>query len=377
MKRKIWLITSCALLVMVLLSAMVVGCAEPASEPSPTAEPTPTVEVIELNFANFFPPVAKMSTLGEDFIAEIDSRTNGQVKITYFPGGSLLGPPDMFDGVTTGIADIGWSHVGYYRDLFPMTELLTLPMGFPSGWVDTHVVNDFYQQYQPAEWDDNVHVILFAGTGPKVIHTKGTAVRVVEDLKGQQIRAPGLAGDVITALGGSPVPTAMPEAYEAVSKGVLDGVHLPFEALKSWRISEVTKYSTNCWQIGEIDVFFLVMNKDKWDSLPADVQKVFDDVSAEYIEMYAQAWNDLDFVGREDVLEKGNEIIELSDEEAARWVDAVNPVLEAEILKRVAAGYSEAEVRGWIDYITERIDYWTAKQAENGIQSVTGPAELR
>lgn len=318
-----------------------------------------------------------MSILGEDFIAEIDKRTNGRVKITYFPGGSLLDPKSMFDGVVDGIADMGWSHVGYYRGLFPVTEVLTLPMGFTSGWVDTHVVNDFYQEFRPGEWDDKVHVVLFAGTGPKVIHMKDKAVRQLEDLKGQEIRAPGLAGEVVTALGGTPVPTPMPEAYEAVSKGVVDGLRLPFEPLIAWKMAEVTKYTTNCWQIGEVDVFFLVMNKGAWNNLPADIQKVFNEVAEEFIELYAQAWNDLDFAGRDAALEHGNEIIELSPEEAARWVAAVEPVLETYVQSMVAAGHSEADVRGWIKFATERIDYWTQKQVEAGITSATGPQQLR
>ncbi len=119
----------------------------------------------------------------------------------------------------------------------------------------------------------------------------------MEDLKGLKIRAPGSAGDTITALGSTPDPTPMAEAYDAVSKGKIDGLHLPFEPLQAWKMAEVTKYTTNCWQIGQMDVFWLVMNKNAWDELPADIQKAFDDTVTAYKELYATAWNDLDFEG--------------------------------------------------------------------------------
>lgn len=365
-----------SLMMGVCMVALLVACAAPTPAPAPAPAPAPPAKPIELKFANFFPPVAKMSTLGEDFIAEIDKRTNGRVKITYFPGGSLLGPADMYGGVEEGIADMGHSHIGYYRDLFLVTEVMTMPMGFTSGWVDNHVVNDFYDKFRPEEWD-KVHVLWLSGTGPKIFYTAEKPIREMEDFKGLKIRGPGRAGDIIVALGGTPIPTPMPEAYEAVSKGVLDGLHLPFEPLKAWRMADITKYVTNSWQIGEIDVFWVIMNLDSWNRLPADIQKIFNETSEEFKEIYAEAWIELDFAGRDAAIEAGNELIELSPEEAARWVAAVQPVMDDYVKSMVDRGYSETEVRSWIKYTEERIEYWTKKQIELGIKSPTGPSELR
>lgn len=359
-----------------ILASCATPTPSPAPSPTPSPTPTPSAKPVELKFANFFPPVARMSTLGEDFIKDIDSRTNGRVKITYFPGGSLLSPTTMFDGVAEGQADIGYSHIGYYRDLFPATEVLTMPLNFASGWVDVHVSNDFYDKFKPKEWD-KVKVLLLAGNGPKVIHMRDKPVRKMEDLKGMKIRAPGRAGEMMTALGATPIPTPMPEAYDAVSKGVIDGLHLPFEPLVAWKMAEVTKYTTNCWQLGAVDVFFLIMNNDSWNKLPAADQKIFGDTVNDYKEIYAKAWNDLDFEGRDAALEHGNEIIELSPDEANRWVAAMTPVIDSYVQAMVGKGYSEAEVREWISFIQERLDYWTKKQIEAGIKSATGPQELR
>jgi len=321
--------------------------------------------------------VAAIAKRGADFCAEVEKRTNGRVKITYFPGGSLLGPTDMFDGVVSGIADIGWSHTGYYRDLFPVMDLVTMPLGFTSGWADTHVVNDFWKKTKPKEFADKVHVVVFAGTGPKVLHMRDNPVYKMEDLKGLAIRAPGTAGDIITALGGTPRPTPAPEWYEAVSKGVLDGLNLPYEVLIAWRMCEVTKYTINSWQTGNIDLFFMVMNKDTWNSIPADLQKIINETGEDFINVYGETWIDQDNKGAKAQIDSGSEIIQLSDDEAARWEKAVAPVTENYVKTLVSRGYSETDVRGWIEFLKERIAYWTNEQAKAGFKAPTGPPEVR
>ncbi|MCZ7565048.1 MAG: hypothetical protein M5U08_15740 [Burkholderiales bacterium] len=69
--------------------------------------------------------------------------------------------------------------------------------------------------------------------------------------------------------------------------------------------------------------------------------------------------------------------IEISDAEAARWQKAVEPVIGDYVKTMVGKGHTEAEVRGWVAYLQERIKYWTEKQMEYKIPSPTGPAGLR
>jgi TRAP-type C4-dicarboxylate transport system substrate-binding protein len=91
----------------------------------------------------------------------------------------------MFNGIVTGIADMGLSHTGYTRGRFPVTEVFDLPLGFPSGYVAAQVSNDFYKKFKPAEWD-NVHVLYFATSGPLIIQTINKPVKTLEDLKVSQ-----------------------------------------------------------------------------------------------------------------------------------------------------------------------------------------------
>lgn len=355
------------------------ACAKPAPAPPPTPAPTPApkpapapappAEVIKMTSACYLPPVHRFSAMQEEFGKEIERRTNGRVEVTFYPGGSLLKAPKMHEGIIQGIADIGFCHTGYSRGRFPVTSVFELPLGGPTGWVISHVANDFYDKYNPEEWDD-VHVILLhCANAMEGIHTTTKAVRKLEDLKGLTIRATGRGADAIAALGGTPRDVPAMECYEAMSKGVIDGFLGSHEVLKAFKFAEVCKYSTFPWQIGSAYVFYLIMNKDKWESLPKDIQQIFNEVSEEYREKFAVGWNEIGIEGMEYTLSLGNEIIELTPEEAARWTAAVEPVVDKYVEDMVAEGFSEKEIREMVEFIKERNEYWTKKETELGIPS--------
>ena len=251
--------------------------------------------VINLKFANYFPPPAKHSKICEEFIQDLEKLTGGRIKVQYFAGGSLLKAPAIYQGVTTGIADIGLSHVEYTPGRFPETEVCDLPLGYPSGWVSNHVVNDFYNTFKPKEWK-GVEVLWMHASTPNVIISK-KPVRTLEDLKGLTIRAPGRVADTMKALGATPAPTPVMEVYDAMAKGVIDGVNTPFETLKTFRFAEVAKYTTDSWQVGNIYTFYVIMNKKSYGKLPPDLKEIFDHLCGVYQERFALMWNSLDFDG--------------------------------------------------------------------------------
>jgi TRAP-type transport system periplasmic protein len=332
-------------------------------------------KVIRLKAANYFPPPANQSKVLEAFCRELEKRTGGQVKVDYYAGGSLLKSTAMFDGVVSGIADIGYSHVYYTAGRMPVTEASGLPLGYPSAWVGSHALNDFYQEFKPKEFD-KVRVLWMNTSTPSAIATK-KPVRKLEDLKGLTIRAPGLSGDIMKALGGTPAPTPMMEVYDAIAKGVIDGEASNFETLVAFKFAEVVKYSTSIWQITYPFPFYCVMNKKSYKKLPPDIKAIFDTLVGEYKERYILMWNSVDFNGKAFGMKKGVEFIELPPSELPKWQAAVAPVIDNYVKKMVGKGFSEAEVRGWIKFLRERIDYWTKRQIALRIPSIAGPPELK
>ena len=323
-------------------------------------------EVIKLKAANYLPVTHPMSTLSGWFCDEVKKRTNGRVEITYYPGGTLLNPVKMYDGITTGIADMGLSHIQYTRGRFPVTEVFDLPLGFPSGWVATQVATDFYNKYKPSEWND-VNVFYVTPTGPAVLETVSKPVRTLEGLKGIKIRATGQMTEIIKALGGVPIPLEMPDVYDALRRGVIEGVTVDLSTLKHWKFAEVTKYVTADWQLGTVITFYWVMNKKKWDSLPPDLQKIVTEIAIETKDRLGALWNQMDIEARDLFKSGGGQVIALADSEAARWIKAVEPIIGVYKKNMVSKGHKEADIDNWLKYIAERIEYWKKQQAERKI----------
>jgi len=332
-------------------------------------------KVINLKFANYLPPQAAVSKIGEEFIKDLEARSGGRIKVKYFIGGSLLKGTGMYKGIETGIADIGFSHVYYTPGRMPVTELVGLPIGSPSAWVSSHILNDFYFKVRPKEWD-KVKVLWLSGTMTASITSK-KPIRKLEDLKGLTIRGPGIAGEVVKALGGTPAPTPIMEIYDGIAKGVLDGVYGNYEIIKAFRLSDVAKYTTTSWQMGATFPFYTIMNKNSYKKLPPDLKEIFDDLCGEYRERYALMWNQIEMGGKNFGRQKGMKFIDLSDKEAAGWNKAVESVVDNQVKRLAGKGFSESEVRGWISYLKERIDYYTKKQIEYRIPSPTGPDVMR
>ena len=91
--------------------------------------------VIKLKYSTYFVATHQVAVLNQQFCDEIKKRTNGKVEIAYHPSGVLLAAPKTFQGVVSGIADIGMSNISYTRGRFPVIELLDLPLlrGDPRG----------------------------------------------------------------------------------------------------------------------------------------------------------------------------------------------------------------------------------------------------
>ncbi|MFC1820128.1 TRAP transporter substrate-binding protein [Thermodesulfobacteriota bacterium] len=309
-----------------------------------------SAQSIEISYANFFPPTHVQSQLPESWCKELEKRTNGKVKTTYYPGGTLLAPAKMFSGILDGIADVGTSVIGYTPGFFPAMQAIDLPMGYPSAHVATKVINDFYNKFKPKNLS-KVKVMYFHAHGPGILHSK-KPVRKLEDLRGMKVRSYGFNAKMTSALGA--VPVAMPQSgvYEALQKGVADATIAPMEVLKGWKQGEVVKATTQCYSVGYTAGFFVVMNIDKWNSLPKDVQRTIEQLNKEWVGKYGDAWEKSDQEGLEFTRSLGNEVIPLSDAENARWAKAVAPVVDAYIKDVTGKGLPGQD---YVDFIRAKI----------------------
>ena len=130
----------------------------------------------------------------------------------------------------------------------------------------------------------------------------------------------------------------MPETYDALRTGVAEGATAPIQALKGFRWGEVVKYTILNYGSSYSTGFFVAMNKNKWNALPADIQKIFEQVSAEWIEKTGALWDSTDKDGIKFITDRGNKMLPLSKEEDAKWAAKVRPLLDGYVKDMKAKG---------------------------------------
>jgi len=235
---------------------------------------------IVLKYANF-PPASTFPCIQmERWAREVEKRTGGKVKVQTFPGGTLLPAKNIFDGVAAGMADIGNFAMSYQPGRFPLSEAINLPVGFRNARAASMALFDLIQKHQPKEFA-KVKLITVFTCPPADIMTK-MPVRSLKELKGMELRTSGTGTDVLKRIGAIPIGMPQSEAPEAIQKGIVKGNVSSMEILKDFNFAAYLPYATeaNLFVVS----FAVVMNKDRWDSLPGDVKKTIDDLAREQAE---------------------------------------------------------------------------------------------
>jgi TRAP-type C4-dicarboxylate transport system substrate-binding protein len=279
---------------------------------------------------------------------EVEKRTNGKVVIDTFPGGTLLKAKAIMDGVIAGTADIGNLCMAYQPGRFLITNAIALPLGLPNSEVASLVLWDLYKKYKPKAFD-KVKVLTMFTSAPSNIMSK-IPIRNLEELKGVPIRASGGAAQILKAWGANRVGMPMPETPEALQKGVVKGLFSSLEVMKDFKFAELCKYVTMTQT--PVYPFAVVMNMDKWNSLPKDVQEVLDGLGTQqaawtgvYMDKHvkkAMAWSKK---------KQGVKVFRLLKKEKAKWNKLLEPITADWIKKNKAKGLpAEAIVRDIKDF---------------------------
>jgi TRAP-type C4-dicarboxylate transport system substrate-binding protein len=338
MKRSMWI--WCSAVILVALFSILVSSDVGAQQ-----------KTITLNYSNLLPAPHKISLVSEEWCKEIEKRTNGAVKITMFHGGTLTPATQAYDGVVKGLSDVAMSVFSYHRGRFPLTEFSDLPIGVKSCVTAAKLFTEYYVKFKPKEMDD-VQVMYLHGNPPSVVHTVKKPISKLEDLAGLKMRVTPLGTPIAKALGAAPVAMPMGEAYDALSKNVVDGGFFPYEALEGWKLGEVVKNTTESWPVGFTSAWYVIMNKKKWESIPPDMQKIIEKVNAEWIERVGKTWDEIDASGKAFSQKQGGKVVTLSKEEGDRWVKAVQPVLNDYVTMAKSKGLPGDEVLKFaLDYL--------------------------
>ncbi len=285
---------------------------------------------VTLKMEHFLPAQANVPTKVLDVWADnVEKDSGGRIKIERYATMSLGGtPPELIDNVADDIADIGWTVVGYTPGRFPTTEVFELPFMVSDA---REASCAYWKLYDEKMKDGEFADYKMIGTwvhGPGAFHANKPVI-APSDLQGMKIRGGSvLVNELLTAVGATPVGMPVPAVSEALSKGVLDGTTIPWEVTPSLKVSELVHNHTEfSGKYLYTLTFVLVMNKEKYESMPADLQKIIDDNSGLSFSVFAGGTQaDADAPARQIAVDLGNNIVTLDAAQTQPWIDLAEPI---------------------------------------------------
>jgi len=307
-------------------------------------------QVIKLNWSDQNPQTGWGPVhANQQWFKKIEEVTQGRVKIEPYWSQTLAKGVDNWNAIKTGIADMGWCVHGYWADMTPLSDVINLPaLPFKTGEKGSEVLWRLYEKFPEFQRQyKDVHMLILHTSAPYFLITTKKQVKTLEDIKGLKLRVlGGVATEQMKALGAIPVLIPMPDTYLAMDKGVIDGMAAPWEATHAFRFYEVVKYYTMV-PLSGAGVDSVPINKQKWDSLPKDIQQAITSVSGlEGSKFWGRNFFD---AAEEGVLERakqGNyQMVRYTPppEELQRWVKASEPIWKEWVKKTEAKGYPSAQ----------------------------------
>ncbi len=283
---------------------------------------------VTLKLHQFLPAQANVPKLVLDVWADkVEAASEGRIKVDRFPSMQLGGrPPELMDQAIDGVADIIWTVVGYTPGRYPTTEVFELPFFVSDARAASCAYWKMFEEHMEEGEFKDVKILGTWVHGPGNFHTTDP-VETPADLEGMKIRGGSrLVNKLLEITGATPVGMPVPAVSEGLSKGVIDGTTIPWEVTAALKVPELVENHTEFEGAGLYTLtFVLAMNKDKYDSLPEDLQAVVDANSGLEFSVFAGGTQaDADGPARELAVEAGNNIITVSDTSA--WEEIVQPI---------------------------------------------------
>ncbi|MCF3595355.1 TRAP transporter substrate-binding protein [Rhodobacteraceae bacterium LMO-12] len=287
---------------------------------------------VTLKMHQFLPPQANVPKLVLDVWADkVEKDSEGRIKIDRFGAMALGGkPPELIDQAIDGAVDIVWSVNGFTPGRFPRTEVFELPFMVSDARAASSA---YWQMFEEHMKDTDFKDLKILGAwvhGPGMLHTKEPVAKP-SDLNGMKIRGGSrLVNQLLETLGATPIGMPVTAVPEGLSKGVLDGTTIPWEVTAALKVSELVGNHTEFDGAAIYDMtFVMAMNKAKYESLPDDLKKVIDDNSGLEFSIFAGGvMQDMDAPARKIAVDRGNNIVTVTAEDAKEWDAIAKPIYD-------------------------------------------------
>lgn len=243
------------------------------------------IEAKELKWAVFVPQNDYLAPPLKQFAKDIETYTNGEIKIRIFWPGEVADIKEMPELTRRGTLDMTTTAPAFYPSIFPINVTLqSFPMVFKSPEQATYAWRGLFREFPELqkEFTDLNQYCLNRGTLAMYDTLSKKPLRTVADLKGLKIRfLPGkYCADILRKAGAVSIVNPISEVYEGLMRGSLDAVSLNLQVFDALKFYETAKYVS--LSVGTPVGFWISINLDVWKGFSPKVKEAFARASAEW-----------------------------------------------------------------------------------------------
>ena len=307
--------------------------------------------------AHWLPPAHSFAKSLNEWAHNVQSKSNGTLKVQVYPAGQLGKAPTHYDMARDGIADVTWINPGFNPGRWPITSLgeQFLMVGDPAR--GSAALTRWYKGYADREMGD-VHFCLMHTMEHQTVFSTTRPIKRPEDMKGLKVRpSTATQARLVTAAGGSTVFFPLPKVREPVERGLVQVVFGGPKSLIIFGGHGKMKYGTR--HPLNTNVWMMVINKRAYTRLSADHKRVVDgECSPTFAAKIGHDATVVEQTGWDEWIKLGKTIVEVSKEDEKAWRRAAQKVL--------ATWKTEVKERGF-DADKIRADLVAKLKAENAL----------
>lgn len=268
------------------------------------------------------------TSLGAFYFAKlVEERTNGRIQILVYPGGALGREADVIKQMQYGGIDFARVSISQLGETSPKLNVLQMPYIYNSSehmWsvLDGEIGNLFLEEMN----DYGLVGLSWYDAGTRNFYSSVKPISCLEDLKGMRIRVQesNLMEDMVSSLGAIPVPISYEDVYSALEMGTVDGAENNWPSYESVKHYEVAKYWTEDehTRVPEIQL----CSEATWNLLSEEDRNIILQAAKESALYERTLWAEREKTAKDIALSGGTIVTELSDEEIARFREAMEDV---------------------------------------------------
>jgi TRAP-type C4-dicarboxylate transport system substrate-binding protein len=259
----------------------------------------------------------------------MNEQGKGVLKIDVRDGMTLANHINFYQRAIDDVVQLTWGIQSQVAGKFPRSHVVTLP--FEAETAEQSSIA-YWRLYKTGLLDieyDEIVPLMLIGLSQTGVHT-AKPMRSLDSLNGLKLTMNSKSvSDAITRLGGTPISLPLPDFYEGLQRGTVDGAAISWPAFAPFKLAEVTSYHVETNLGNSIGVVF--MTRKRYAALPAAARKVIDANSGEKeSRVFGAMWDSEDQKGRELVKAMGGKhvFVSLTPEQSAKWREKVAPVAE-------------------------------------------------